>query len=143
MNCPNCGTANLDNATICANCGRPLTGAAAQSYTPPPPPASSYTPPSTSYAGGGGGGTPPPNYLWQSIVVTLCCCLPLGVVAIIFAAQVNSKFAAGDYAGAADSSRKAKMFCWIALGLGLAAQLIWLLTGGLAVLQNYRANMGG
>jgi hypothetical protein len=137
VTCPNCGTSNLDNATICANCGRPLTGAAAppaQSYTPPPPPRSYATAAPV-------GGTPPPNYLVQSIIVTLCCCLPLGIVAIVFSAQVNSKFAAGDTAGAADASAKAKMFCWIGFGLGIALQLIWLLTGGLAMLQGFREGM--
>lgn len=146
MNCPNCGTSNLDTASICVNCGRPLAGGAAPaqaSYTPPPPAAGSYGGPGVG-ASATAGGTPPPNYLVQSILVTLCCCLPLGVVAIIFAAQVNSKFAAGDLAGAMESSRKAKMFCWIAFGLGIAAQLIWLLTGGMAMLQGMReAQMGG
>jgi hypothetical protein len=51
--------------------------------------------------------------------------MPLGVVAIVFAAQVNSKVAAGDIAGAMDSSKKAKMFSFIALGLGLLAGLIY------------------
>lgn len=142
MNCPNCGTANLDNATICANCGRPLT-AAAQSYTPPPPPpggGGSYSSPASS---AGAGGAPPPNYLVQSILLTICCCLPLGIVAIVFATQVNSKWAAGDYAGAAEASRKAKMFCWIGFGLGIAFYVIWLLTGGLAMVQGYRESMGG
>jgi hypothetical protein len=108
---------------------------ASQSYTPPAPPrASASSMPAT--------GTPPPNYLVQSILVTLCCCLPLGIVAIVFSAQVNSKFAAGDFAGAADSSAKAKMFCWIGLGLGLALQAIWLFTGGLAMIQGFREGMG-
>jgi Na+-driven multidrug efflux pump len=96
--------------------------------------------------GGGSYGAPPagetiPNYLIQSIIVTLCCCLPLGVVAIVFAAQVNSKLAAGDLAGARDASAKAKMFCWIALILGLVACAIWVATGGLAALQAYREAM--
>ena len=139
MNCPNCGTSNLDNATICANCGRPLTGAAAppsQSYTPPPPPRAYAT------ATAAPSGPQPPNYLVQSILVTLCCCLPLGIVAIVFAAQVNSKWATGDVAGAAEASNKAKMFCWIGFGLGVALQLVWLLTGGLAMIQGLREGMG-
>jgi hypothetical protein len=66
-----------------------------------------------------------PNYLVQSILVTIFCCLPLGVPAIVFAAQVNGKLQAGDIAGAQNSSRKAKMFCWWAVGVGLAWLLIW------------------
>lgn len=77
----------------------------------------------TSYAGMGGAQPSVPNYLWQSIVVTACCCLPFGIAAIVFAAQVNSKLAAGDVQGAMDSSRKAKMWCWIAFGLGLVSNL--------------------
>ena len=45
------------------------------------------------------------------------------VVAIIFAAQVNSKVAAGDIAGAMESSKKAKMFMFIAIGGGLLSGL--------------------
>jgi len=144
LNCPNCGTSNLDTASICVNCGKSLSGGPAHSYTPPSAPPSSHTPPRPP--GGGSYGAPPagepiPNYLVQSIIVTLCCCLPLGVVAIIFAAQVNSKLAAGDLAGARDASAKAKMFCWIAFGIGIVACVIWMATGGLAVLQAYRESM--
>jgi hypothetical protein len=77
----------------------------------------------TSYAGMGGVQPTVPNYLWQSIVVTACCCLPFGIAAIVFAAQVNSKLAAGDVQGAMESSKKAKMWCWIAFGLGLVSNL--------------------
>jgi hypothetical protein len=65
-----------------------------------------------------------PNYLVQSILVTLCCCLPGGIAAIVFAAQVNSKQAVGDIAGALESSRKAKKWCWISFGVGLAINVI-------------------
>jgi hypothetical protein len=77
-----------------------------------------------------------PNYLVQSIIATLCCCLPLGVVAIIFSAQVNSKLAAGDIAGAREASGKAKMFCWISFGIGILGILISLLINGAAILQS-------
>ena len=53
-----------------------------------------------------------PNYLVQAILATLFCCMPFGIAAIVFAAQVNTKLAAGDVAGAMESSRKAKMWCW-------------------------------
>ena len=59
-----------------------------------------------------------PNYLVPAII-SLFCCLPLGIVGVIFAAQVNGKVAAGDTAGALDSAKKAKMFSFIAIGLGL------------------------
>ena len=77
---------------------------------PPPPPFGSMPPGQPSM------GSPPPNYLVWSILTTIFCCLPLGVVSIVFAAQVNSKWAAGDIAGARDSSEKAKRFAiWSAV----------------------------
>ena len=63
------------------------------------------------------------------------------MVAIIFAAQVNSKLATGDLAGARDASAKAKMFCWIAFLLGIVVCVIYMATGGMAVLQAYRESM--
>lgn len=131
MNCPNCGTSNLDNSSICVNCGRSLAPGAAQSYTPPPPP-------SPSYGAAPAAGAQIPNYLVQSILVTLCCCLPLGIVAIIFAAQVSSKLAQGDIAGAMDSSQKAKMFCWIAFGLGIVVTIVFTIIYGAIFMQAIR-----
>ncbi|HEX3998914.1 MAG TPA: CD225/dispanin family protein [Pirellulales bacterium] len=50
-----------------------------------------------------------PNYLVPAILSTICCCLPFGIVAIVYAAKVNGKLAAGDYEGARRSSDSAKM----------------------------------
>ena len=72
------------------------------------------------------------NYLWQAIVVTILCCLPFGIPAIVYATQVNSKLAAGDVAGAQVSSSKAKFWCWMAFGFGLAAYVIGMLVYGTA-----------
>jgi hypothetical protein len=148
LNCPYCGNSNPDTASICANCGKPLSGAPPHSYTPPAPPPqaqTSYIPPP---AGAGYGVPPPgqpiPNYLVQSILVTICCCLPLGIVAIVFSAQVNSKLAAGDIEGAREASKRAKMICWIALAIGIVLCIvygIWLVTGGMAILEGIRDGM--
>lgn len=77
------------------------------SYGAPPPPPPPY---GAMPAGQPPMGQPPQNYLVWAILSTIFCCMPLGVASIVFAAQVNGKWSAGDYAGAMDSSRKAKQF---------------------------------
>ena len=97
-------------------------------------------------------GTPPPatgttttvpNYLIPAII-SLFCCLPGGIVAVIFAAQVNGKVQAGDIAGAQDSAKKAKLFSFISIGLGLAAiicyVLFWVILGVGLSLSNSASN---
>ena len=68
------------------------------------------------------------------------CCWPLGIVAVIFAAQVNGKVASGDIAGANDASKKAKLFSYISIGIGLVVGVIYLLLTilgiGLGAMQN-------
>ena len=94
------------------------------------------------YGSGAGTAAPPgtqvPNYLIQSILVTLCCCLPLGVVGIIFAAQVNSKLAQGDIAGARDASQKAKLFTMIGFIIGLIVIVLSLVFNGAVFMQAIR-----
>jgi len=67
-----------------------------------------------------------PNYLVPAII-SLFCCMPLGIAGVIFATQVNGKVASGDIAGAMDASKKAKLFSFIALGLGLAGIIIYVI----------------
>lgn len=63
--------------------------------------------------------TPPSNHLAMSIITTLVCCLPAGIVSIVYASQVNSKFQAGDYEGAQKASKNAKIWWIVALVIGL------------------------
>jgi Interferon-induced transmembrane protein len=70
------------------------------------------------------------------VLVTLCCCLPFGIVAIIYAAQVNGKLAAGDIAGAREASKNARTWCWVALGCGVVAVAIYFMTAGLGALHS-------
>ena len=80
-----------------------------------------------------------PNYLIPAIISALCC-FPLGIISIIFAAQVNSKVTAGNIAGALDASKKAKMFSYIFIGLGIVVWGGYLLVTfgivGLSILSN-------
>ncbi len=80
-------------------------------------------------------GTTVPNYLVFAILVTVLCCLPTGIPAIVFAAQVNGKLQAGDWAGAQAASKNAKMWCWISFGLGLAIIALYVLLIMLGILS--------
>jgi len=71
-----------------------------------------------------------PNYLVQAILVTLFCCLPFGIVAIVFASQVNARVQAGDMRGALSASQSAKTWCWISFGIGLAAIAAYVMLPG-------------
>ena len=68
---------------------------------------------------------PPPNYLAWAILTTILCCLPFGIVSIVFASQVNAKYAAGDYDGAMQSSKNAKTWAWVAFAVGAAGVIIY------------------
>jgi hypothetical protein len=101
--------------------------------SPPPPPPDAFGP---SIPGTPAGLRPQiPNYLVQAILVTLCCCLPFGIVAIVYAAQVNSKLDTGDVAGATAASNNAKLWCWIGFGTGAVAMLVYLIVGGMSQLM--------
>ena len=68
-----------------------------------------------------------PNYLIPAIASTVLCCLPTGVASIIFATQVNAKVAAGDTEGAQAASKKAKMWMFISIGLGIVMWIVIIL----------------
>ena len=122
MFCPQCGASNADTAAICVQCGRNLLpGATAVSQ-----PGAHVAVPQVYV----------PNYLVFAILVTVLCCLPAGIPAIVFAAQVNGKLQAGDVAGAQAASKNAKMWCWIALGAGIAVFLIYGLLVTVGILSN-------
>ncbi|KAA8921327.1 CD225/dispanin family protein [Xanthomonas sacchari] len=78
------------------------------------------------------------NLVW-AILTTLFCCLPLGIVSIVYASQVNTKLAAGDVAGARDSSDKAKkwaIYSAITSVVLIVLYMIFLFAlGGLGMMQ--------
>lgn len=72
-----------------------------------------------------------PNHLaWAiiSMIVSFCMCCFVGgipgIVAIVYAAQVNSKLAQGDEAGALRASESAKTWCIVATALAVLGVLL-------------------
>ncbi|MEQ8787083.1 MAG: CD225/dispanin family protein [Pirellulaceae bacterium] len=59
------------------------------------------------------------NYLTEAIICLLCCGGLFAIPALIFATQVNSKLAQGDYHGAVEASNNAKKWCIIAVCIGV------------------------
>lgn len=115
MFCRSCGTKNADDASRCDRCGAILQAVSMATGSTAP-------------------AAPPPNHLAFAIVVTVLCCLPLGIPAIVYASQVNTKAQAGDMAGALESSRRAKMWSWWALGVGLVAVGLYVVLGIMAAI---------
>jgi hypothetical protein len=111
--CSTCGESNPDNARFCTKCGYEMTS------EPVAPPAPAPTPkkPSPPYD------QMPTTYLWQSIVVTILCCLPLGIPAIVYAAQVEKYFMGGNIDSAHRASRNAKNFTIASLITGLVVYI--------------------
>jgi hypothetical protein len=157
MYCPRCGGTNEDTARFCSSCGLDLgkyreqwqesgtqTGEQPPTvYGQPagqaplyqqPPYQQQYQPvyQSPPYRGAGGYGTIPniPSYMGWAIAVLILCFWPTGIAAVVYASQVGNKLALGDVTGARESSRKARMWCWITFGIAVAgivlAILIWI-----------------
>lgn len=96
---------------------------------PMPPSGGGYGPP-PGYGQGGyqPQGQPPPSNLVWAILTTILCCLPLGVVSIVYAARVESRWMQGDYQGARESSESAKKFAiYSAVAYGVALLVVIIL----------------
>ena len=64
----------------------------------------------------------PSNFLAQSILVTVLCFAPLGIPAIVYAAQVDPLWGKGDYERALFMRSRAKLWCKRSLITGI---ILW------------------
>ncbi|WP_084072961.1 CD225/dispanin family protein [Demequina sp. NBRC 110052] len=94
---------------------------------PPPPPAPGVPPM--------GGAPAPNNNLVLAILTTVLCCLPLGIVGIVKAAEVNSKWAQGDFAGAQASADAAKKWSLWGIGSGAIVLVLYVILLAAGVLS--------
>lgn len=74
---------------------------------------------------------PASNLVW-AILALICCCWPAAIPAIVYAAKVDSRYDAGDYAGAQEAADKTKTWLWVSFIAGLIA---W----GIGILLNIAA----
>jgi hypothetical protein len=70
------------------------------------------------------GAAPPTNTLGPALLRTIVCSLPAGIVAIVYASQVNTKWSAGDAAGAQAASKNARTWMLVSLSIGLLLVLV-------------------
>ena len=113
MNCPKCGNQNEDEAIFCASCGTQLTSSPETPYQNAEaidPQQGGYQLPRIN------------NYMAWSIVTTVCCCLPAGIVALIYSSKVDRLLMQGNYEGATNAARIAKI--WNIVGLSILFILI-------------------
>jgi hypothetical protein len=69
----------------------------------------------------------PKSHMLYAILATLFCCLPFGIVAIVYAAQVDTKWNVGDWRGAERSSRSAKNWALASVIGGLVGSVFYIL----------------
>ncbi len=77
--------------------------------------------------------SPPANYLVWAILSTIFCCQISGIVSIIYAAMVNSKWQAGDREGAQKASKNAKIWIWVSVGIWIVSIVLALAIFGIGI----------
>ncbi len=82
------------------------------------------------------------SHLVKAILATCVCFVPLGIVAIVFASQVNVRLEYGDHAGAIKSSRQANFYGNLSIGLGVLSYIMMLVMVILAWIAGSTAKTG-
>jgi len=104
MFCPNCGVEVSEKAVVCVKCGVSLSN---KPLTPTEP--------------------EPKTWLVESILVTIFCCLPFGIAGIVNAANVSSKYSAGDLEGANKASQQAGKWTKLSFWIGLSVWVLYII----------------
>lgn len=82
-------------------------------------------------------GTMPHTWLTESILVTIFCSSPFAIVGIVYAAQVESRFLAGQYELAKRNSRRARLWTLLGPCIYLVVFIICALIAFIATLYNH------
>jgi len=107
MHCTHCGKELEESASFCSGCGT-RAGAEAE-----PQSADKVVTINT--------------WLVPSILAAVFCCIPLGIIAIVYAARANSAVGSGNYQLAQECAGKAKIWFWIAFVSGFILTFLCLI----------------
>lgn len=80
----------------------------------------------------------PNNNIALAIFTTICCCLPLGIVAIIKANNVDSLYAMKQYDAAIMAANESKKWSYIGIFISIIVWIIYIVfLGGMAALAGF------
>ncbi len=113
MFCAECGAEINDKAVVCPKCGVPVAGKAVAAAS----------------------NVVVPNHMVGAILTTVFCCMIGGIIAIVYASQVNTKLAQGDVAGAQAASKAAKGWIIANVILGGVGGLLYMIFGAIGAAQ--------
>jgi hypothetical protein len=135
-NCPNCGTANQDNAEFCTNCGAKLPAAAGAPRPPSAPtgPAPAAPPPGSGYQPAGAYGIPGETSgkatasLVLGIIGLFVCPIVCSIAALLLGYQAKSEIAASQgRLGGEGNATAGIILGWVGLALYTLAIIVWVI----------------
>jgi hypothetical protein len=118
--CPNCCYSDGATAAYCPRCGQRIP------QQPGAAPVGAYSPQHAAAGNTVSHNAPPDTHLAKAIFATVMCCIPFGIVAIVQASSVNSKFQSGDIAGAWEASRQANNWGNWSIWTGAAVGVVYI-----------------
>ena len=128
ITCKECSAQISEYAELCPSCGAPTSVSKeqpAQEEQKQETPYQQATNVSTSANREGVSELPPKSWLVESILVTILCCLPLGIAGIVNASKVESRWYAGDKAGAKRASEEAGRWTKIGFFGGIVIIIVY------------------
>jgi len=75
----------------------------------------------------------PDSYLALAIISAILCCPATGIVSIVYATKVNSLYEDGKYDQAKSSSKNAKTWGLVSIGIAVFGFILYLLIFGVAI----------
>lgn len=130
--CPSCGANSHQDAVICIKCGIQLEARNLSQYQN-----SQFQIPPNTNSDIFRNISIPKTWLAESILVTLFCCMPFGIVGIVNASKVESRYNSGDTEGAIRASEEAKKWTTLGFWIGLSLAIIYIVVMAAAGTNDY------